>query len=39
MGTLTLTSGSNQLSLNFLGDYTKNDFTIASGATTGITHT
>jgi hypothetical protein len=40
MGTLTLTSGSNQLSLNFLGDYTKNDFTIASGATTTtITHT
>jgi hypothetical protein len=39
MGTLTLTSGSNQLSLNFLGDYTKNDFTIASGAaTTTITH-
>jgi hypothetical protein len=39
MGTLTLTSGSNQLSLNFLGDYTKGDFTIASGATTTITHT
>jgi hypothetical protein len=39
LGTLTLTSGANHLSLNFLGDYTKNDFTIASGAaTTTIGH-
>jgi hypothetical protein len=39
MGTLTLSSGSNQLSLHFLGDYTVNDFHVASAATTIITHT
>lgn len=38
MGTLTLASGANHLSLNFLGDYTASDFNIASGATTVITH-
>jgi hypothetical protein len=39
MGVLTLSSGSNQLSLNFLGDYMARDFHVASGATTVITHT
>jgi hypothetical protein len=40
MGTLTLTSGSSQLSLKFLGDYMASDFNIASGpTTTTITHT
>jgi hypothetical protein len=39
MGTLTLTSGANQLSLNFLGT-TANDFIVTPGATTTtITHT
>jgi hypothetical protein len=38
MGTLTLSSGSNHLSLRFLGDYMARDFNIASGATTIITH-
>jgi hypothetical protein len=37
MGTLTLSSGSNHLSLHFLGDYAAGDFTIASG--TGTTTT
>jgi hypothetical protein len=39
LGTLTLASGANQLSLHFLGDYTVNDFQVASAATTIITHT
>jgi len=39
LGTLTLASGANDLSLHFLGDYTPSDFHIASGATTTITHT
>jgi hypothetical protein len=38
IGTLTLMSGAAQLSLRFLGDYTASDFTVASGATTIITH-
>jgi hypothetical protein len=38
MGILTLMSGADQLSLHFLGDYTASDFTLASGATTIITH-
>jgi hypothetical protein len=39
MGTLTLSSGSNDLSLHFLGEHAASDFTIASGATTTtITH-
>jgi hypothetical protein len=39
MGVLTLTSGSSQLSLHFLGNYMASDFAIASGAATVITHT
>jgi hypothetical protein len=39
MGALTLSSGSNHLSLHFLGDYAASDFTIASGATTIVGHT
>ncbi len=39
MGTLTLSSGANHLSLNFLGDFMASDFNVASGATTTITHT
>jgi hypothetical protein len=39
MGTLTLSSGSNHLSLHFLGEHAASDFTIASGATTIISHT
>jgi hypothetical protein len=38
MGMLTLSSGSNQLSLHFLGNYAASDFTIASGTTTTIGH-
>jgi hypothetical protein len=38
-GMLTLSSGSNHLALQFLGDYSASDFSIASGATTIIGHT
>jgi hypothetical protein len=36
----TLTNGTNNLALNFVGDFTKSDFHIVTGATTTvITHT
>ena len=38
LATLTLASGATHLSLDFIGDYTKHDFSIASGTTTTITH-
>ena len=38
LGMLTLASGATHLSLDFIGDYTKDDFAIASGTTTVITH-
>lgn len=39
LGTLTLAKGATQFSLNFIGDYTANDFAINSGTTTVIGHT
>jgi hypothetical protein len=39
LGMLTLARGATHLSLDFIGDYTKHDFAIASGTTTVITHT
>ena len=39
LGTLTLAKDATHLSLNFIGDYTKVDFAITSGATTVIGHT
>jgi hypothetical protein len=39
MGNLTLSSGGTTNTFHFLGDYTANDFSIASGATTIIGHT
>lgn len=38
LGMLTLASGATHLSLDFIGDYRKGDFVIASGTTTVITH-
>jgi hypothetical protein len=38
MGNLTLSSGGTTQTFHFLGDYTANDFSIASGATTIIGH-
>ena len=35
---LTLASGATHLSLDFIGDYMRHDFAIASGTTTVITH-
>jgi hypothetical protein len=39
LGTLTLASDASHHAFNFVGDYTANDFKIASGATTTIGHT
>jgi hypothetical protein len=39
LGNLTLSSGGATQTFHFLGDYSKGDFSIASGATTIITHT
>jgi len=36
LGTLTLTNGTNDLSLNFIGDYAGSDFKIKTAATTKI---
>jgi hypothetical protein len=38
LGTLTLSSGGVQHAFNFVGDYTRADFHIASGTTTFVTH-
>jgi hypothetical protein len=37
--TLTLLNGAATHAFTFVGDYTQNDFNIASGKTTVITHT
>ena len=39
LGTLTLRNGTNQIALNFVGDFAASAFQINSGATTAIGHT
>jgi hypothetical protein len=39
LATLTLTNGATTHAFDFVGDYTKGDFKITSGATSIITHT
>ena len=39
LGTLTLKSGTNNVSLEFAGDYSSSDFSLHSGTTTIVSHT
>jgi hypothetical protein len=39
IGTLTLTSGANQVALDFAGSFSASSFNVQSGATTVIGHT